>query len=569
MGQVVLIVDDTDRRRAALAGALRFGNRSVVEARDAFEGMAALGRADFGAIVVNEGRRLLSLRGFIQLARKRHKDVGIWVLLRAGSAPEAVHAAIGQDIHLVTPDQPTDALVGELQDVLAARAPKPIIDPAVQPADPMAAPIRSLMVAGMTDVEGESTPGPTTVSALVRASAPAPLDTPLEADPTETGPAGAGPLSPAPSEPLPTPPAASGMPAAPGPEVQAPAAVIGHAEPAPPSALLEGSLEQGSGASVLASLFSQELTGRLDVSGGSAPCKLWFYRGEPVWGTPPGGDADLAASLVGEGQVPAAIDWPTVPEGGLARELVRIGHLTADGMKAHMLKQVRSLVLHLSVARTGQYAFFEDLSLLQSEPLFSVNPFGLMLEARRTLVRPDRLLALASELGPEPVSASLGLSRAMPKLRPFVRGQDLGALLSEEMTAEALFDATGLDHLMGALMLITLLDARLIYVGDGGSVQSVELTDELMDDDDEDDLWEGESAAPFEIFTWLGPLKNPRDILGVALSATRADIDAAYQKRLGKIDALTLLPEASDIPVGGIEQMRGKLREAHRLLMEQ
>ena len=69
MGDVVLVVEKDDRVRMSIRGALDARFLPVYEVGDAFDAMSALGRAEFGALVVSAGKRTLSLRGLCQLAR--------------------------------------------------------------------------------------------------------------------------------------------------------------------------------------------------------------------------------------------------------------------------------------------------------------------------------------------------------------------------------------------------------------------------------------------------------------------------------------------------------------------
>jgi hypothetical protein len=90
----ILLVDEDDSRRRAIASALASRGVRYLDVGDAFAGMAALGRADFGCVLGMEGRRTLSLRGLCQLARKRHPDVIIFVTPKPGSEEATIRQVL-------------------------------------------------------------------------------------------------------------------------------------------------------------------------------------------------------------------------------------------------------------------------------------------------------------------------------------------------------------------------------------------------------------------------------------------------------------------------------------------
>src|SRR5688572_25600698 len=98
MQRSTLVVDDDEARRRALVHAFSRRGLRYLDVADAFGAMAALGRADFGAVVAAEGRRTLSLRGLCQLARRRHPDVAIFVLHREGSDPAQIPGILGTPV---------------------------------------------------------------------------------------------------------------------------------------------------------------------------------------------------------------------------------------------------------------------------------------------------------------------------------------------------------------------------------------------------------------------------------------------------------------------------------------
>jgi len=94
VASAVLIVDRRDNQRTSLQRALWRHKVQSFDAPDAFLAMAALGRADFGALMVAEDRRLLSIRSLVRMARRRHPGIQVYVMLQAGSSPGAVREAL-------------------------------------------------------------------------------------------------------------------------------------------------------------------------------------------------------------------------------------------------------------------------------------------------------------------------------------------------------------------------------------------------------------------------------------------------------------------------------------------
>ena len=186
-------------------------------------------------------------------------------------------------------------------------------------------------------------------------------------------------------------------------------------DPAAP-ALLEGELGDGVGATVLMSIWAQELTGCLRVDRGPAGGDLYFLTGEPV---------AAEALLGGEANV---------------RERVMA---TVDGQE-------------------GAYAFYPDSTFVGHRPLTRVNPFGLMLEARRRRMPPASILDAHARIDHKYVHPGVGLDRAAQRILPFTRGVDVSTIMNGTNTAREVFAAAGLDVLMGTLVLLTLEDARLV-----------------------------------------------------------------------------------------------------------
>lgn len=118
MTKTVLIVDSIDARRVAINQALRARHRMTIEVPDAFSAMGALGRHDFGAVVVAEGKRHLTLQSMVSLACKRHKNVGIFVILSSPNSEMALREAFGDRVTLVPPDWGVEQLGTAIEEVV-------------------------------------------------------------------------------------------------------------------------------------------------------------------------------------------------------------------------------------------------------------------------------------------------------------------------------------------------------------------------------------------------------------------------------------------------------------------
>lgn len=138
MHRSTLVVDDDDRRRRQIVQAFSQRGLRYLDVADAFGAMAALGRADFGVVVANEGRRTLSLRGLCQLARRRHPDILILVVHREGSDPAAIPEILGVPVEVLPPSTTAAELAalvsGALSDAVdTVRSLKAVQSPSTQP----------------------------------------------------------------------------------------------------------------------------------------------------------------------------------------------------------------------------------------------------------------------------------------------------------------------------------------------------------------------------------------------------------------------------------------------------
>ena len=120
MQRSTLVVDDDEARRRSLVHALSRRGLRYLDVADAFGAMAALGRADFGAVIATEGRRTLSLRGLCQLARRRHPDVAIFVIHREGSDAKAIPEILGTHVDILAPTLAAEGVAAAVEAALVA-----------------------------------------------------------------------------------------------------------------------------------------------------------------------------------------------------------------------------------------------------------------------------------------------------------------------------------------------------------------------------------------------------------------------------------------------------------------
>lgn len=591
MQKPILLVDEDDSRRRAIASALAGRGVRYLDVGDAFAGMAALGRADFGCVLGMEGRRTLSLRGLCQLARKRHPDIVIFVTPKEGSDEATIRKVLELPFYLLEGnpnperfatellarleaiDEPTE--VGRL--VARARAEETTGDDVFG---------EGAEIAAFNPFDMPSTEDVANVfDAVPRVEIPH-----LGQQPTLPNPAA---LTPVPHTPPPAQAVPSGVPAAEPsepaeptrPDAQVRTSTLSSQGPAAPSPLVvDGHFEDldgGAGAAFMMSLFSQELTGRLVVDDGDARGTLYLYRGEPVWADDPRGDAGLYRRLVQKGLLRPDQPIAPVAEGALLGSLMQSGLLTSTQLHDFMRDLVRDGVIAIAQQQAGSYHFTEDRSFLDTAPLFRVNPFGLVLEARRRSLSPPALMALQFEIENRYPIPGPGIAAADEKLTPFLRGAKASVVFDGQRTVRDTLASVGLDPFMGTLVVVTLRDARLVALEDAPRQAAMDLaerafTDEfsleiaIADDEDTAPVSEAEARAREDIYSLymrLKPLSQPRQILGVGVDADEAAIDAAYQQRLAELDPRRI-PEGSAQHILGkrVEELRRKVTGAWQTL---
>ncbi len=599
MQKPILLVDEDDSRRRAIASALASRGVRYLDVGDAFAGMAALGRADFGCVLGMEGRRTLSLRGLCQLARKRHPDVIIFVTPKPGSEEATIRQVLELPFFILegnpNPERFATELLARIEAIdeptdVGRRAPRPARSEDTTGEDIFG---EGAEIAAFNPFEMPSTEDAANVfDAVPRVELPH-----LGQQPTLSNPAALPAMPPIPHTPPPVPPrpataapvgdalaaeppeptrpdarirSATSTVSSQGPAVPAPLVVDGHFE----------DLEGGAGAAFLMSLFSQELTGRLVVDDGEARGTLYLYRGEPVWADDPQGDAGLYRKLVQKGLLKPDQPINAVPEGALLGALMQAGLLSSTQMHDFMRDIVRDGVIAIAQQKVGSYHFTEDRAFLDTAPLFRVNPFGLVLDARRRSLSPPALMALQSEIEDRYPIPGPGIAAADEKLTPFLRGAKASVVFDGQRTVKDTLASVGLDPFMGTLVVVTLRDARLVALEDAPRQAAMDLaerafTDEFsleiaIADDETAPVSEAEAQAREDIYSLymrLKPLSQPRQILGVGIDADEAAVDAAYQQRLAELDPRRI-PEGSAQHILGkrVEELRRKVTSAWQTL---
>jgi hypothetical protein len=557
MQRSTLVVDDDEPRRRNLVHALSRRGLRYLDVADAFGAMAALGRADFGAVVATEGRRTLSLRGLCQLARRRHPDVVILVIHREGSDPSQIPQILGTKVDVISPRASADDVAAAIENALIAPVGEDVsMEFAMEPS---------------TSITEKTVPNAVQPQQLL-----------VDEDPTVKMPVASAPIT---TPQLPPDSLAPDEPTERVERAQIPSPISIPAIVDLDAPLLEGLLDGGSGPALLLGVFTQELTGRLVVKDGPAAGTLYFYRGEPVWADDPLGDAGLHRRLVQKGRIRPDARIEAVAQGQLLGSLVQKGTLTGQQMHDFMRELVRDFVLTLCTAGSGAYRFEEDRKFLDVAPLLRVNPFGLVLESRRKSISPAQLLQMSGEMEAKFVIPGPGLGKSTDKLAPFVRGARLDHVIDGTKTVRAVLEYTSLDQFMGTLVMLSLKDTKLVSLSDEARPVSggVTLNDQksLSSDEQEVTLVDAEfppeppqseeegkaREAIFGLYMRLKPLTLPRQVLGVGLDADLAEIEAAFTERMRELDP-ALIPEGSAqaLLAARIDELRKKVTSAYQAL---
>jgi hypothetical protein len=502
MSRTVLIVEGNEGRRHAVRSAFAGRGISTMEVNDAFTGLAALGRSDFGAIVLAEARRALSLKGLVQLARKRHEGIRIFVILAAAANADRVRAQLGDDVITIAPDASVEGLATQVASELDVGD-----------------------VAASNPWQGES----------------------VLAGSSKTS---------------------GGLSSESGPVLGAPTALS-----------LEGTLDDGDGAALLMALLAQELTGTLRIDEGEQQVVIYFSAGEPVWADEKGGDRAVHRRLLAKKIIDEKQAIAPVPDGDLLESLFKADAIRVADVVELMRDAARDAVLDLAQRRNGTYRFVEQRAFRDWPPIVRLNPFGLVFESRRRTHPPERLVALAAEMSARYIVPGPALRAAAPKLRPFLRDRDAGELIDGRSTVADLTRETGLDAIMGALLVTTLVDGRLARLADkpisdeertalaAAAVAPVDVrtSGSGLDADASDD---DKRNAIRSIAMRIRALVQPTQVLGIPLHASRDETEAAYRQRISELDPARV-PEGADAEelLRLLAEIRAKVKGAYETLV--
>lgn len=487
-----LLVDGHRHRRAALAHVLMDRGVAVLEMDDSLSALSALGRADFGVMVVAQEKRLLSLRGLCMVARKRHPHISIVVMQDPGMPDANLRETAGTAVTEVPGDQAPEVLGAAVMAALATAA--PVADP---------------VLATATAAPQSSAPPPPRAPADIPAAVPLPVPAAVDA----------------------TPP------------LESPADMVIH-----------WAFEDAPAPAVAMALFAQELTGWMQVQqSGAADGVYYFLRGEPVGAELPDGDAGLWDRLLAGGYFPPGTPRPALDEGQLLPEVAQ--QLSGDALHDFLRTTVKDLLLALLRTEAGAATFTEDRSFLDVTPLLKFNPVGLVVDACRQIFPPDAVMRESEALSGHYVHPMPGLGAASRKMEPFLRGASAAALITGQTTLLDFCTQSHLGPLMGTLMALVMARMRLVRMEEEPYVSgrsSVTLTTALparpepvtgrveVAEADAEAAAEVDASVRNEVFTTYTRIKTltvPRYVLGVSAHAGLGEIEAAYRTMSQRVDA--------------------------------
>jgi len=573
MQLAVLLADENASRRGAMRDALDRHRVPALQVSDAFEAMAALGRAEFGCLVIGDGRRRLSLRGLCHLARRRHPNLHICVLLPPLADEASARASLGVPVTVF------DGALGEeeLVERIVALMKTPL-DPLAE--QPSVAAVDQAIAEAYADAEGPPAGAEATVAPTPDPE-PAP-DVPMSPQTLVTAPPTAE-----------APPGDTLPDVAARPEWEAPS--FGRPRKASRvDALLEGVLDAETAPALLMGIFAQELTGRLEISGGHGEGTLYFYCGEPVAADHVRGNAGMLEELEARDLVPAGLDIRFVPEGELLATMVTAGNVTGGAMMTFVLEHVRHRLLELAMQHEGTYRFIEDARFLDVAPLVRVNPFDVVLQTRRDTTMPTEVQTRADEIAAWWIAPRPALRLAAGKLSPFIGDRAIDEIIGECTKVKDFLDAARLDEISGTLLLDTLVSARLVELTPRKPAPRL-VPEVVRLGDSQPNLRPPQlhvpeassgpvpAAAPdsleeaalreevLSLYMRLKPLSHPRQVLGVALHADTASVEAAYRSRMQELDPRRV-PEAMtdrEALVARISELRAKVMNAMEALQYQ
>lgn len=126
---------------------------------------------------------------------------------------------------------------------------------------------------------------------------------------------------------------------------------------------LEGNLREFGLADILQLIYYQRKTGVLTVSSSMDKVKLLFYEGNIVFAeSARRGESRIGKLLIKKGmitqeQLDSALEQQKISGGKLGNVLLKLGHVTKDGVKDTLINQFTEIVSYLFTWRQGTYEF--------------------------------------------------------------------------------------------------------------------------------------------------------------------------------------------------------------------
>ncbi len=339
---------------------------------------------------------------------------------------------------------------------------------------------------------------------------------------------------------------------------------------------LTGPLGGSAGPKLLLELFLGERSGRLVVEGMPGPLgALYFFAGEPVHVAAADGAA-LERRLAARGPLKA----PSPPRPGMGKNLFAALSRRSNPVAVleALREEVREFSRALLSAQAGAWAFFDGERFAASTPLTAVNPFGLVLEARRRATPPEALMRLSGEMGALYAVPQLGFADATSRLRAFTSHADLADVVDGTRTVADVCARLGLDPLMGGLVLRTLADTgvmRLLHAPPPASEvdrrrQKANAQRAALVQADAQQLSQlaalpGKGGAEIlSLYLDIKPETDPAAVLGIEGSAGPAMIERCYQQRLAELDPRAI-PPGPNRPylLSRVEELRPKVEQAY------
>ena len=348
-----------------------------------------------------------------------------------------------------------------------------------------------------------------------------------------------------------------------------------------PSTILpgkNGSFTPGSGARLLMELFVAEVTGRLVIEVDGARGTLFFLQGEPVHAATADADALVLGRLEERGALLTNARTKISPSLNLVAQIARHRLARPVPVLEALRDGVRDCARMILAARSGGWRFFPDVEFADCTPLTVVNPFGLVLEARRRTMAPDVLLHLGEELALKTPVPLEGFANVATRLRSFTGHIDLAAVVDGTVSAHEIYQRTRLDPIMGGLVLGTLAETGLVELHDRPRALSmldkrqvpISVLPLLVQADAASlstlaKLPERGANEILALYLELKPERDDSAILGVDVDAPPAAIERGYQARLAELDPRAVPPgRMRPYILARAEELRSKVERAYR-----